>query len=407
MQIRMADPGDLEGIASVLRESFNVYRCIGIDGEYLEKIFRVDDSVATNSIFVVEEDGRIVSVTMVVEREIKTAIGWLPFAGIANVATHPKYRGRGLASKLLAFIEKQYEEKQYPMIGLLAGYGEPAHRLYRRRGFYDIAYYRERIFVLDDIPKLVSQLRKRAYGEKLDGSVLPITEAGAEQLCKLYNSWIVAKYYGVFKRSLRRWRGILETNQYATWFLGDHAEGWYYEMKSGKAYSLVFMIKNSPLSGCRDCSAAYILEIVAEPRLYPLVLADTMKKLFDSDTKTIYYRPPPDKEYMVEKTRLIIPDETFMVKPCCMECLIKLLQNHFKEATIAVDSQANVVLEYSSGTIEFTPDSLLRIILGVSAPFEEYFDGKIRVRGNYRILLEEFSADLIFRPHYIPLIDKW
>ncbi|NPA97850.1 MAG: GNAT family N-acetyltransferase [Crenarchaeota archaeon] len=407
MRIRTADQGDLDEIAEVLRNSFKIYNCINIDSDYLEKLFRTDDTVSLDSTFVVEEDNRIVSVTMIVEREIRTVLGWIPFAGIANVATHPKYRGRGYASKLLSYIEDHYRDKEYPIIGLLAGYGEPAHRIYRRRGFHDIAYYRERILVLEDIKNTASMLKKKAETASHEPVVKPITPANADTISMLYNEMITSRYYGVFKRSTKRWKGILETGQYATWFLGKNGMGWLYDYGGRKAYSLVYMFKESILSGCKDPSAAYILEIAADNRHYPLILADTLDRLYGMGAKTIYYRPPPDKEHLVEKNRLIIPDETLMAKPCNPEKLRASLEEKFAKTTIIEEHNLHYVMKYPAGTIKFTPDSLLRIILGVTGAFEEYFNGGVKVQGNYRILLEEFSSTLSYRPHYIIPTDKW
>jgi len=407
LRIRTVEPGDLGEIAEVLRGSFRIYNCMDIDGDYLEKLFRTDDTVSLDSTFVVEEDGRIVSITMIVEREIRTVLGWIPFAGIANVATHPKYRGRGYASKLLSYIEDYYKDKGYPIIGLLAGYGEPAHRIYRRRGFYDISYYRERILVLEDIVNTASMLKKRGETSSHEPVIVPITSASIDTLSKLYNDDIASRYYGVFKRSSRRWKGILETGQYATWFLGNHGVGWLYDYGGRKAYSLVYPIKESILSRCRDPSAAYILEIAADNRHYPLVLADTLEKLYNMGIKTIYYRPPPDKEHLVEKNRLVIPDETLMAKPCNQERFRSLIEEKYNKKVVIEKHDTYYAIQYRFGTIKFTPDSLLRIMLGVTGAFEEYFNGKIRVQGNYRILLEEFSSVLSYRPHYIVLTDKW
>lgn len=126
-------------IADLLRSSFSTFRDWGLTGGDLEEYRRLDPAVARGFHVVAAADGLAVSHVQVVVRRLLFAGVAIPVCGIANVATRPEWRGRGLATRLLSTALAECRARGIPLAGLYTGFLSDAYRVYRRLGFRDVA----------------------------------------------------------------------------------------------------------------------------------------------------------------------------------------------------------------------------------------------------------------------------
>ncbi len=126
-------------VAGLLRSSFETFRGWGLTGGDLLLYRLLDPAVARGFHVVAEADGTAVSHVQVVVRRLLLGGVPVPVCGIANVATRPGWRGRGLASRLLSEALAECRRRGIPLAGLWTGFLSAAHRVYRRLGFRDVA----------------------------------------------------------------------------------------------------------------------------------------------------------------------------------------------------------------------------------------------------------------------------
>lgn len=83
-----------------------------------ERYIECDPEFRWNDVAVVESAGRLVACTQVFRKQIRLAGTVIRLGGIGSVATHPEYRGRGLARDLLLEREQYMRDEGFPL-GLL------------------------------------------------------------------------------------------------------------------------------------------------------------------------------------------------------------------------------------------------------------------------------------------------
>ncbi len=95
-----------------------------------------EDNVEAGNLFIVKEDGRIVSFVGMIEREVNVFGYRIKIGNIGNVCTHPDYRKKGYASTLLQeAIKKAWSDNlSYLMISGTAG-------IYKKAGAVSMLYY--------------------------------------------------------------------------------------------------------------------------------------------------------------------------------------------------------------------------------------------------------------------------
>ena len=172
--IRTYEPGDEEGIASLLRTCFDTFRNYGLDGERWLEYLRINPGMKPEGAYILEEEGRIVSHVQVVEKDLRTPLGVVKVAGIANVSTHPDFRGRGYASTLLRRALKDYKDKGFPLSGLFTGFASGPQRIYRRLGFTDVALDRYHLAPMMDAEKFASSVKYISVSEFVDQNLKAI-----------------------------------------------------------------------------------------------------------------------------------------------------------------------------------------------------------------------------------------
>jgi len=215
--IRVYRPGDEERIASLLRECFDTYRNYGLDGSKWLEYAKLNEGFNFEGAYLLEVEGTLVSHIQVVEKRLRTAAGILKTAGIANVSTHPSWRGKGYATKLLAKVIEDYKAKGFPLTALFTGYASDPQRIYRRLGYVDVCTDRTWAAPIDDAKRVAQRVRW-----------LEIREAKEEDLDQLINVYEAAgeSYTGWPRRPRSEWvEKLVKRTAYHSFFYLERAPG--------------------------------------------------------------------------------------------------------------------------------------------------------------------------------------
>ncbi len=427
----LVEHDQLGDVADVLRASFPVYNIMGLTSEYLEKIMEIDEDVKNGYIYGAWVDGRLVSVNMVVERRISIYPSFLPVAGVANVATKPEYRGRGLAKKLLSHALNDLMEKGFSASVLFAAYGDPAYRIYRRQGYCDLITYWNRVCVLDDVDQAMRLIEDRF--SKLYGEIKVLDKKKAENcagtLKQLYYRFVNKRYRGSVYRSTARWRGILVSNPFETWFLGD-PDNKVMVLTDGKVhgYSILYYMRDSVLYRSHDRNAGVVTEVVSrDTEEASALLYAVLKKAKEDGIGTLTFRLQPDIEEEIPICKRIGSSETLMFKVLDPSKLFDDLRKFIETRPIdkiefgVRSRQKDYVVRVSNGKPEIVFTSklnteiiideagLLRMLLATSTAYDEYRGEYLIIRnGNVKKTLDTINDFLKGRRrHYLSLIDKW
>ena len=115
--------------------------CFGDDDDYID--FYFESKYREDETLLMLLDGEIVSMLTIIPVEVVTADGrTFPSAMQYAVATHPKYRGRGFASRLIDFCDRHLEQKRMEM-SVLVPAEERLFDFYGKRGYKKGFYIRE------------------------------------------------------------------------------------------------------------------------------------------------------------------------------------------------------------------------------------------------------------------------
>jgi predicted N-acetyltransferase YhbS len=104
---------------------------------YFKRYFR-DPGWRLRDTVVCENEGQLVSAVHVVRRTVETREGRKNLAGIANVATHPEWRGFGCATACLTELQNRIEADPWFDFALLA---TDIHDFYTRLGWEKREFY--------------------------------------------------------------------------------------------------------------------------------------------------------------------------------------------------------------------------------------------------------------------------
>ncbi len=409
MKIRIANQGDFEEIAYVLRKSFNVYGSININKEYLDRLYEFDEGIRNGKIYVLEVDGKIVSLYMVVERILSIYPEILRVAGIANVGTLPEYRGRGYARELFNATLDRLKEDEYVVSALFAGYGEIAHRIYRRNDYHDVKGYNYVTCVLDEIREYAKILRETSRINSKEVLIEPFSESDIAEIKKLYDETIVRDYRCSVLRSKERFKRILHTPVLGTWFLSTRGNNKTFVLKKGnivEGYVVTYYYRDSVLSGKRDRSAGYVLELVAKNIEYAkYLLAWIIDKMFNDGIKTIFIRIP----YDIDICHCIGSTETFMVKILDDEKFLEIINKCLDKKQVSIENINNKWYKINEYNLQIRKDAFLKVFLGTTSLVKLYGRNPYIVEGDIRHDTLE-QIDRVLRgnkKHYVSLIDQW
>lgn len=134
---RKANKADAENVLSLYRSAVGGEFCTW--NEYYPTETEVDYDLSADSLFVLEEDGRIIGAGSIVpENELDGSSVWEEDnAGeIARIVVSPECRGRGLSAVIVEGLTKRLRENGRSAVHLsVAVKNIPARRTYEKLGF--------------------------------------------------------------------------------------------------------------------------------------------------------------------------------------------------------------------------------------------------------------------------------
>lgn len=210
MVIRRANWNDFPRVVELLRLVFPQDE----EGYYFG-FLRYDPLFHPQDVWVIERGGRVISCLWILKRLFTNGQRSLLAGGIANVATHPDFRGRGLASSLLE--EVLQEARQMPFSFLI---------------------------LVTDIPGFYKRFGFKEEG-KLRGFLEP-KEGRGERISRI-SPWQVLEKYDEFYRRLDLWvplrtlgylRWMRFTNRFSSRFKEDHKVAFFGEAGNAGGYFL-------------------------------------------------------------------------------------------------------------------------------------------------------------------------
>ncbi len=113
LDLRTIAPHERDAVLDLLRDWLG-------DREFFARYFRHDPSFRDDLCFVATDRGRIVSTFQVFRKAIRINGAVVQVGGVGNVFTAPEYRGRGIASQLLARGVAAMEERGFDLSMLFA-----------------------------------------------------------------------------------------------------------------------------------------------------------------------------------------------------------------------------------------------------------------------------------------------
>lgn len=157
MNTRLATREDLEDLKEIWR------LCFGDEESFIALYFQSRDWISETAIL--EADGRIVSMlTMIPVRMVDETGVSCSASMLYAIATHPNYRKRGYADRLIEF-SNQYLVSKQTNISLLVPASEELFRFYEKLGYQNGFFIREAILTRDDVTRTPASTAK--------GSILP------------------------------------------------------------------------------------------------------------------------------------------------------------------------------------------------------------------------------------------
>jgi GNAT superfamily N-acetyltransferase len=160
--------------------------------DFFVKYFQHDASYQHGDTIVMEVGGRLVSTVHVVRREAYTKAGIIGVGGIANVATHPDFRGRGYNSACLNAMISHLDADPFFDMSLL---GTGIHDYYAKFG-----WTRWPIPVQKFMPKSLSKTTE----------IIPATEADLPQIQALYAAYNQHQPLTFCRNSVNYWEDWLQ-----------------------------------------------------------------------------------------------------------------------------------------------------------------------------------------------------
>ncbi len=247
-----------EDLVTVINSAFNSFRSAGMTPERMRLIAEEDDGVGEGKAYIAYVNGEPASAVQVVIRDL--TLGGedvLRVAGIANVGTVPRFRGRGLAKLLLNHMLSHAKEVLgLSAAALFAGAGSVAHRIYLRLGFEEV-WRPTKLSCGEEC--LRALLRVSGGGKSLSWYV----PKDSEPLSELHEEFSRTHAY-VVRRSSKYWGRVLKRNPHYTWFHSNPEDIEVCESRSGNvvAYYALTTWRESDLRDMKSRKGAYLKELL-------------------------------------------------------------------------------------------------------------------------------------------------
>ena len=201
MKIKHASYGDFSKITDFLTLIFPED-----DPKYYIGFLYNDQLFNPDRVFYIEEDNRVVSVLWSIPRIFKDGDSFVFSVGIANVGTHPEYRGKGYATTLMKYVISLAHTEGANFVILVTGIPE----YYRKYGFFNIG----RNYVTINNNDVLSDVSIRV------ANIEDVVEVSNSIYCKL-NLIVPLRNYSTLKSSL-------DWNRFSSHFVfKDSIANWY------------------------------------------------------------------------------------------------------------------------------------------------------------------------------------
>ncbi|MCS7104080.1 MAG: GNAT family N-acetyltransferase [Thermofilaceae archaeon] len=416
-KVRVFKRGDEEAIASLLRECFDTFNNYGLNAEKWLEYTQINEGFRLDGAYVLELDGTILSHIQVVEKNLRTAAGLLPTAGIANVATHPAHRGKGYATRLLKKALEDYRAKGFPLTALFTGFASGPQKIYRKIGYMDVCVDRNWVAPLDDVKRLRRRLpwiELREAEERDFRSVSKLYEKEGE----FYTGWPT--------RPQRDWiEKMFKRTAYHTVFYVERKQGNFIVAEEGGEV-LGYAAAMIPPWDRESMSVVEMLARRDRPDVLQALLTSVVERAEGLGARTLVANlpaEPPFKKYL----RVFQPRTGGGVFMSDVLSLDRLLYGVLPEAAKSVTETVSIEFNYRGDKasvtvgggeaalhgekvqvrVDLDPEAFNRLLFGYSTPLELLMKSTISSEIPLEKVLEIFEA--LFKPKtmFIWPIDHW
>lgn len=416
--LRRYRPGDEEPIAGLLRKCFDTYNRFGLTGDKWLEYARIDPGFSTELSYVAELGGKVVSHVQIVERKLRTTLGVVKAAGVANVSTDPEHRGRGLATNLLKKALSDCGDAGYALSALFTGYASRPQRIYRRLRFTDVELSRRFRALLSDVrPPSLGRVEVVEEDEP-PRAVYEVYEERGDS----FAGWPV--------RSEQEWREKVAKRVFIhSFFYVDKHEGLVTVAREGG--DVVGYAVGAPSPWDEESFLAVELVSVRDrPTALAALLGELVKRAAGTGRRVIVVDAPPTPEYRWALRGAAYEQGlgVFMVKLLGLRALFSHVREDL-EARISKKPVAkigirltvegeSVTLRVGEGELEITGDSadaevympasvFNKLLFGVLSPAEALMDSKVKCNVSLRRLVESLEAIFTPRKFHIWAPDRW
>jgi len=421
--------GDEEGIVDLLKTCFRTYNTWNISVEDWLSYEKTDYGFKRELALVAEHNGKIIGHVHIVLRKIRIGESFIDIGGIANVSTHPNYRGQRIATKLMSLAIKTCHELQPPLSSLLTGYASPAYHIYRKLGYTNTFFLYEYIGTRDKIEKAIHKLsisQEIVFDE--------LKEEHLEQAMKIYGKWST-KYNGMAYRPLEYWKErILKKTYYYSFFYDEKEAGLRIIAKKDNkiiGYALALLgHKTKRPYWPRDSGVVLEVATISNKYLKPL-LYEITRRLLKEKVKSIRYMIPYNKSIkeflrMLEKAKGAIYMDYIIDQTKLFKALIPELIKRLKEIPINENISIDISSPYGCTTLEIkgneikihnkcnsinkialTRDGIAKLVYGVSTINDLICRDEIIHINVSDKALRILRALFPKKQTYISIIDQW
>lgn len=382
---KCGDEKDIVELMKICFRSFNSWN-LSID-DWLGYV-KDDYGFKLENALVAEDNSRIVGHVQLMYRGIRIGKSVLDCGGIANVSTHPEYRGRGIATKLLSMAIEIFKNNGWPISSLFTGYGSEGYRVYKSMGYSDTTFVYEYVGTRERVEKTMKILPEdNVEVEEIGMRNLDDVMWMYEECCRRINGscWRPRDYW-VNK--------ILEKTYYQSFFYEDNNAGVRIMVKRGGeviGYALAFNSLKASRTKWPD-KACSILELMAKKfsdrvivfreilnkllseksKFFILVmpknyLSRNVLKHFEEMKGAIYMNYIIDQKRLFEELKLELEDRLRKFGSE-IETEICIRTPYGKSKMEILGEEINIYDdENAENYIEFTKDGITKLIYGIKS----------------------------------------